>query len=96
LSIKTQVKQIENDAQVIIATPGRLLDHIENGSISLQDLEYLVFYEADRMLDMGFQAEINNILKRTPKNHQTLLFSATFYDAIFDLSKILLNDSKLI
>ncbi|BCE01263.1 DEAD/DEAH box helicase [Marinicellulosiphila megalodicopiae] len=96
VSIKPQAKQIANDAQVLVATPGRLLDHIENGSVSLQDLQYLVFDEADRMLDMGFQTEIKNILKRAPKNRQTLLFSATFDDAIFDLSKTLLNDPKLI
>ncbi|MCJ8312253.1 MAG: DEAD/DEAH box helicase [Saccharospirillaceae bacterium] len=96
VSIKPQVKQINSGAEVLVATPGRLLDHIENGSVSLQDLQCLVFDEADRMLDMGFQAEINNILKHSPKKRQTLLFSATFDDAIIKLSKTLLNNPKMI
>ena len=96
VSIKPQVKQINSGAEVLVATPGRLLDHIENGSVSLQDLQCLVFDEADRMLDMGFQAEINNILKHSPKKRQTLLFSATFDDAIIKLSKTLLNNHKMI
>jgi len=83
-------------ADILVATPGRLLDHLINASLSLDDLEYLVFDEADRMLDMGFKDEINNILKRIQSKPQTLLFSATFDDAIFKLSKTLLNDPKLI
>jgi ATP-dependent RNA helicase RhlE len=96
VSIKPQIAQIADGAEVLVATPGRLLDHIENGSVSLQDLQCLVFDEADRMLDMGFKDEIDNILKHAPSKRQTLLFSATFDDAIFTLSKTLLNDPKLI
>ena len=81
---------------VLIATPGRLLDHIINGSVLLIHLETIVFDEADRMLDMGFKDEIDRILNRLPPKRQTLLFSATFDDAIFKLSKTLLNDPELI
>ena len=96
VSIKPQIEAIEKGADVLIATPGRLLDHIVNGSVLLIHLETIVFDEADRMLDMGFKDEIDRILNRLPPKRQTLLFSATFDDAIFKLSKTLLNDPELI
>jgi len=96
VSINPQIEALKSGANILVATPGRLLDHLINGSLSLENLEYLVFDEADRMLDMGFKDEINNILKRIPTKPQTLLFSATFDEAIFKLSKTLLNDPKLI
>ncbi|WP_077343090.1 DEAD/DEAH box helicase [Pseudocolwellia agarivorans] len=96
VSIKPQTDAINAGADIIVATPGRLLDHLINGSLTLSDLQYLVFDEADRMLDMGFKDEITNILKRVPAKRQTLLFSATFDDSIFKLSKTLLNDPQLI
>jgi len=96
VSIKPQIEAIEQGADVLIATPGRLLDHIINGSVLLIHLETIVFDEADRMLDMGFKDEIDRILNRLPPKRQTLLFSATFDDAIFKLSKTLLNDPELI
>ncbi|MBA6415346.1 DEAD/DEAH box helicase [Colwellia sp. 6M3] len=96
VSIKPQIEAIEKGADVLIATPGRLLDHIINGSVLLIHLETIVFDEADRMLDMGFKDEIDRILNRLPPKRQTLLFSATFDDAIFKLSKTLLNDPELI
>ncbi|RZD21995.1 DEAD/DEAH box helicase [Pseudoalteromonas sp. MEBiC 03485] len=94
-SIGPQIKAIKA-AQVVIATPGRLLDHVIKGSIKLSSINALVFDEADRMLDMGFIDEINRILRHVPKDRQTLLFSATFDDSIFKLSKQLLNDPKLV
>ncbi len=96
VSINPQITAIKQGADIVVATPGRLLDHLINESLSLDNLQYLVFDEADRMLDMGFKDEINNILKRLPEKRQTLLFSATFDDSIFKLSKTLLNDPKLI
>ena len=96
VSIKPQIAAINAGANIIVATPGRLLDHLINGSLNLADLQYIVFDEADRMLDMGFKDEINRILNRVPPERQTLLFSATFDDSIFKLSKTLLNDPKLI
>ncbi len=96
VSINPQVAALNKGADVLVATPGRLLDHIINGSLVLTELEYLVFDEADRMLDMGFKDEIDRILNRVPIKRQTLLFSATFDDAIFKLSKNLLTDPELI
>jgi superfamily II DNA/RNA helicase len=96
VSIKPQVAALNKGADVLVATPGRLLDHIINGSLALTELECIVFDEADRMLDMGFKDEINRILNRVPLTRQTLLFSATFDDAIFKLSKHLLTDPELI
>ena len=96
VSINTQISAIHKGADVLIATPGRLLDHIAKGSVDLSQLQTLVFDEADRMLDMGFKDEIDQILNRVPNKRQTLLFSATFDDAIFRLSKTLLNDPLLI
>ena len=94
-SIGPQIKAIKG-AQIVVATPGRLLDHVIKGSIKLSSINALVFDEADRMLDMGFIDEINRILRHVPKERQTLLFSATFDDSIFKLSKQLLNDPKLV
>ncbi|PAJ75415.1 DEAD/DEAH box helicase [Pseudoalteromonas sp. NBT06-2] len=96
VSIKTQVKALKSGADILVATPGRLFDHIVNGTVDLSHIEYLVFDEADRMLDMGFIDEINRILKRLPPKRQTLLFSATFDEAIFKLSKTLLKNPELI
>ncbi|SFC96582.1 DEAD/DEAH box helicase [Pseudoalteromonas denitrificans] len=96
VSIKMQVKAIKEGVDILVATPGRLFDHIVNGTVDLSQVEYLVFDEADRMLDMGFIDEINRILQRLPPKRQTLLFSATFDEAIFKLSKTLLNQPKLI
>lgn len=96
VSINTQISAIQKGADILIATPGRLLDHIAKGSVDLSQLQILVFDEADRMLDMGFKDEIDQILNRVPIKRQTLLFSATFDDAIFRLSKTLLNDPLLI
>lgn len=94
-SIGPQIKAIKG-AQVVVATPGRLLEHVIKGSIKLSSINALVFDEADRMLDMGFIDEIKRILRHVPKERQTLLFSATFDDSIFKLSKQLLNDPKLV
>jgi superfamily II DNA/RNA helicase len=96
VSINPQISTIEKGADILIATPGRLLDHLAKGSVNLSQLQSIVFDEADRMLDMGFKDEIERILNQLPKKRQTLLFSATFDDAIFTLSKTLLNDPVLI
>ena len=83
VSSKTQSNIITAGLDILIATPGRLLDHLYNGVMTLDALETLVLDEADRMLDMGFQDEINRVLKQLPKVRQTLLFSATFDDSIY-------------
>jgi len=96
VSLNPQVTALKKGADILVATPGRLLDHLVKGTLTLDYIEHLVFDEADRMLDMGFIIDIKRILKRIPSQRQTMLFSATFDDAIFDLSKTMLNDPKLI
>ncbi len=96
VSLNPQIEMLEAGADIVVATPGRLLDLISQGAGELSQVEYLVFDEADRMLDMGFIDEIRRILKYVPVQRQTLLFSATFDDAVFKLSKTLLKDPKLI
>lgn len=91
VSIDAQAAKLTAGCDIIVATPGRLLDHLRRGSLNLASIDYLVFDEADRMLDMGFMDEISAILKRLPAKRQTLLFSATFSSAIYDLSKKLLH-----
>ncbi|MEH6471413.1 MAG: DEAD/DEAH box helicase [Halopseudomonas sp.] len=95
-SINTQMAALAAGVDVLVATPGRLLDLINRGAADLSQLQHLVFDEADRMLDMGFIDEIKRILKTVPAARQTLLFSATFDQAIFDLSKTLLRSPQLI
>lgn len=94
VSIKAQVKTLATGVDVLVATPGRLLDHLINDVFTLDSLKMLVFDEADRMLDMGFKDEISRLLKRIPAKRQTLLFSATFDDDIYALSKTLLDNPK--
>jgi ATP-dependent RNA helicase RhlE len=76
-SMNLQLKALRKDPKVIIATPGRLVDHIERRTIRLHDIDFLILDEADRMLDMGFKPQIDRILKVIPRKRQTMLFSAT-------------------
>jgi ATP-dependent RNA helicase RhlE len=88
----SQLSALKNGVDIIVATPGRLLDHIEQRSVDLSGIEILVLDEADRMLDMGFIRDIRKILALLPKKKQSLLFSATFSDEIRGLVAGLLND----
>lgn len=96
VSINPQVAALAQGADIVVATPGRLLDLLHREVLTLDAVEYLVFDEADRMLDMGFMDEIRRVLNHVPDERQTLLFSATFDEAIFKLSKTLLRDPLLI
>jgi len=80
-----QERALRQGVEIIIACPGRLLDHLQRGNANLSGVEYLVLDEADRMLDMGFLPPIREILKRVPAKRQTLLFSATFDPALQQL-----------
>ncbi|GGK83277.1 DEAD/DEAH box helicase [Amphritea balenae] len=95
-SIDEQILQLEQGADIVIATPGRLLDLLFKQKLDLSAVETLVLDEADRMLDMGFSEDIAKILKQLPIEHQSLLFSATFDNQIFKFSKQLLNKPALI
>lgn len=86
-NIVKQIRQLKANPHVIIATPGRLIDHLEQKTISLNEVNILVLDEADRMLDMGFAPQINRILGIVPKKRQTLLFSATMPNDIVDIAK---------
>ena len=92
VSFADQNRKIDRGADVVIATPGRLLDHIERGKLLLQQIEILVIDEADRMLDMGFIPDIERICKLLPPSRQTLFFSATMPKEIQSLVDRFLND----
>src|SRR5256714_655100 len=77
VGLEPQSKALRRGVDVVVATPGRLLDHMERGNVSFDDLEVLVLDEADRMLDMGFAPQLNRIVHEMPRYRQTLLFSAT-------------------
>ena len=81
-----QIKALDDRYEVIVATPGRLIDHLERGRGDLKAVRYLVLDEADRMLDMGFRPQIEQILKRVPTERQTMLFSATMPNGVHDLA----------
>ena len=85
--IEKQLRPLHAGVDIVIGTPGRLLDHIERGTINLKEVELVVLDEADRMLDMGFIDDIEKILSKTRQDRQTLLFSATMPPAIVELSK---------
>jgi ATP-dependent RNA helicase RhlE len=87
-----QVRSLMNGVEVLVATPGRLLDLVRGNALRLKQVEFLVLDEADRMLDMGFIHDIKKIVALTPTQRQTLFFSATMPDAITDLARHMLRD----
>jgi len=91
VSINTQIFKLRKGADIVVATPGRLLDHLQTGTIDLRGVEILVLDEADRMLDMGFIRDIRKILKELSNERQNLLFSATFSKEIRRLAADLLS-----
>ena len=86
-SFGKQLGSLSHQAHIIVGTPGRVLKHLNKESLNLENLETLVFDEADRMLDMGFMEEIQSVLEYVPAQRQTLLFSATYDNEIIDISK---------
>ncbi len=91
VSAYNQIRNIRS-TNIIVATPGRLLDLLDRGVMRLDKIRFLVFDEADRMLDMGFIHDIERILKRMPQKRQTMLFSATVSKEIARLSQKYLHD----
>ena len=96
MDIKVQTPIVRAGVELLIATPGRLLDHIEQGNVNLNQVQYLVLDEADRMLDMGFLPDLQRILNLLPKQRQTLLFSATFSPEIRKLAESYQKTPKII
>ena len=91
LSINPKISELR-DADVVVGTPGRILDHLERRTIDLSNIKTLVLDEADRMLDMGFIKDVERIIRQCPKKRQTLLFSATIYSEIAHLAKRYMNE----
>ena len=96
VNINPQIKQLHGRVDILVATPGRLLDHLQQKTVDLSHVEILVLDEADRMLDMGFIRDIKKVLAVLPKKRQNLLFSATFSDEIKLLADSLLTNPALI
>lgn len=90
--IERQLKALRRGVEVVVGTPGRLLDHIRRGTLDLGGVRYVILDEADEMLDMGFIEDIEAILEETPEDRQTALFSATFPPRIADLAKRHMHD----
>lgn len=96
VSLSSQARAIKAGVDILVATPGRLLDLLEQRHVSLSSVEILVLDEADRMLDMGFLPVVRRVLRQLPRRHQTLLFSATMPTAIRKLAADLLHDPALV
>lgn len=91
-----QEKKLKAGTDIIVATPGRLLEHLDQGNIKLTNVEFVVLDEADRMLDMGFISDVHSLLQKTRKKRQTLLFSATLSQAVKELANKLLFSHQVV
>ena len=96
MGIGPQIRQMKQGVDVLVATPGRLMDHMERGTVDLSNVETLILDEADRMLDMGFLPAIEKIVKALPSTRQTLLFSATFSAPIEKLARKFMREPEVI
>ena len=95
-SIERQIRDLKKGLQIVVGTPGRVIDHLERGTLRLEHLNMMVLDEADEMLDMGFREDIESILDQTPENRQTVLFSATMSKPILALANNYLTNPKLV
>jgi ATP-dependent RNA helicase RhlE len=86
VAYEPQIRDLRAGFDILVATPGRLIDHLEKGNVDLSELEVLILDEADRMLDMGFRPQIERVLSRVPRDRQTLLFSATMPNGVHALA----------
>ncbi|BFU61009.1 MULTISPECIES: DEAD/DEAH box helicase [Rodentibacter] len=89
-----QLRALKQGAQVVVGTPGRILDHIRRGTLDLSELRFIVLDEADEMLRMGFIDDVETVMAELPENHQTALFSATMPEPIRRITKRFMNDPK--
>ncbi len=92
--IRPQLASLEHDATIVVGTPGRVLDHLRRGSLTLDALHTLVLDEADRMLDLGFLEDMKSVAQRCPRERQTLLFSATFPESIAEACRRFLREPR--
>jgi ATP-dependent RNA helicase RhlE len=91
--LQSELRDLRAGVDILVATPGRLIDHIERANVDLSEVEVLVLDEADRMLDMGFKPQIDQILRKVPAKRQTLFFSATMPNAVKSLAYEMLQDA---
>ncbi len=96
VALRGQTQSLEHGAHVVVGTPGRIMDHLERGSLSLQGLKMLVLDEADRMLDMGFFDDIAKVARQCPRDRQTLLFSATYPEGIAKLASQFMREPQTV
>lgn len=96
VGMEPQTHALRGDAEIIIATPGRLLDHMERGYVNFGALKILVLDEADRMLDMGFLPDVQRILRALPRERQTMLFSATMPPGVVALAREFLREPRMV
>ncbi len=96
VNIDTQIPALKNGVEILVATPGRLLDHVQNKTLTLSQVSMLVLDEADRMLDMGFMPDLKRIIGLLPAQRQNLMFSATFAQEIESLARTMLNNPQRI
>lgn len=96
VGINPQIQALDDGAQIAIATPGRVLDHLERGTIDFSNIRFVILDEADRMLDMGFIDDVEKILRKTPATRQTVLFSATMPEKIQELSSRYMREPHLL
>jgi len=94
VSIAPQMDLLDSGAQIAVATPGRVLDHLARRTIDFSNVRFVVLDEADRMLDMGFIDDVEKILRATPKNRQTMLFSATMPEQVVNISQRYMKDPE--
>ena len=95
-SIDRQIKALKRGVDIIVGTPGRVIDHLNRNTVSLSDIKIAVLDEADEMLNMGFVDDMETILKESPPERQTLLFSATMPAAILNIAKRYMKDYEKI
>jgi ATP-dependent RNA helicase RhlE len=92
VDMNAQIAELRRGVEIVVATPGRLLDHVQNKTVMLGQVSVLTLDEADRMLDMGFMPDIKRIIALLPRERQNLMFSATFPDEIRNLAKQILRN----
>ncbi|WP_432472723.1 DEAD/DEAH box helicase [Amphritea sp. HPY] len=96
VNMDSQQKKLKAGVDILISTPGRLLEHVTQCNVNLARIEFVVLDEADRMLDMGFIADVNSLLQQTPEKRQTLMFSATISPTVNELAKQLMSRHEVI